>query len=130
MPCRSVCELGSIGASGDLVPLAAIARAITGQGGSSRVMLGQRGVDSQTALAELGLEPLELIPKEGLAIVNGTSFSSAIAANCVQSSRQLMAIAFASHAMMLRGLWGHDEPFLPFVHECKPHPGQLWSATT
>jgi phenylalanine ammonia-lyase len=121
-------QLGSIGASGDLVPLAAIARAITGQGGSSRVMIGGQCVGSQTALARLGLQPLELIPKEGLAIVNGTSFSSAIAANCVYASRQLLAIAFASHAMMLRGLWGHDEPFLPFVHECKPHPGQIWSA--
>lgn len=125
-----VCELGSIGASGDLVPLASIARAITGEGGSSRVMLGDRCVESHTALQELGLQPLRLIPKEGLAIVNGTSFSSAIAANCVQASRQLMALAFASHAMMLRGLWGHEEPFLPFVHECKPHPGQVWSATT
>lgn len=122
-----VCELGSIGASGDLVPLATIARAITGQG-SSRVIKGGRNIDSQTALAELGLEPLEMIPKEGLAIVNGTSFSSAIAANCVQASRQLMAIAFASHAMMLRGLCGHEEPFSPFVHERKPHPGQVWSA--
>lgn len=123
-----VCELGSIGASGDLVPLASIARAITGQG-TSRVMLGERYVDSQTALDELELKPLDLVPKEGLAIVNGTSFSSAIAANCVHASRQLLAISFASHAMMLRGLLGHEEPFLPFVHECKPHPGQVWSAT-
>ncbi len=123
-----VSELGSIGASGDLVPLAAIARAITGQGAASRVMLGDRCVDGETALDELGLEPLELLPKEGLAIVNGTSFSSAIAANCVHSSRRLFAIAFAVHAMMVRGLLGHEEPFLPFVHECKPHPGQVWSA--
>ena len=71
-----VSEFGSIGASGDLVPLAAIARAITGQGAASRVMLGDRCVDGETALDELGLEPLELLPKEGLAIVNGTSFSS------------------------------------------------------
>ncbi len=124
-----VCELGSIGASGDLVPLASIARAITGIG-SSRVALGDQIVDSSAALEELGLQPLKLIPKEGLAIVNGTSFSSGIAANCVHASRQLMALCFASHAMMLRGLWGHDEPFLPFVHECKPHPGQVWSAET
>lgn len=123
-----VCELGSIGASGDLVPLASIGRAITGQGGSSRVMMGERCVDGGTALAELGLEPIELQPKEGLAIVNGTSFSSAIAANCVHTARQLLSISLASHAMMVRGLWGHEEPFLPFVQECKPHPGQVWSA--
>ena len=70
-----VSQLGSIGASGDLVPLASIARAITGQGAASRVMMGEESVDGTTALDRLGLEPLKLHPKEGLAIVNGTSFS-------------------------------------------------------
>ncbi len=123
-----VSELGSIGASGDLVPLAAIARAITGQTPNSRVNRGKREIDSRTALGELDLEPLELLPKEGLAIVNGTSFSSAIAANCSFEARRLLALTLASQAMMLRALRVQDDPFHSFVHQCKPHPGQIWTA--
>ncbi len=124
-----VAELGSIGASGDLVPLATIARAITGQATACQVAIGDRVLDSHVALAELGLEPLELLPKEALAIVNGTSFSAGIAANCVHSAREYLALAMTTHGMMIQALLGHEEPFLPFVHECKPHPGQRWSAT-
>ena len=121
-------ELGSIGASGDLVPLSAIARAITGESERVRVQLGDREVDGPTALQELGLTPLRLRPKEGLAIVNGTSFSSAIAANCVAESRKLFALAIASQAMMLESLQVHLQPFEDFVHRKKPHPGQVWTA--
>ena len=121
-------ELGSIGASGDLVPLAAIARAITGQTGFAKVQLDDRIVDGATALKELGLQPLELLPKEGLALVNGTSFSSAIAANCVYESRHLMALAMAAQAMMMRALLVQTEPFEDFVHQKKAHPGQKWTA--
>lgn len=121
-------ELGSIGASGDLVPLSVIARAITGHSGYVRVQLPDREVDGPTALSELSLSPIELRPKEGLAIVNGTSFSAAIAANCVHQSRQLMALGFGAQAIMLRALQVQDEPFEPFVHQRKPHPGQVWAA--
>ena len=121
-------ELGSIGASGDLVPLSTIARAITGQSEFVKVQLAGRELDGTAALEELQLEPIELRPKEGLAIVNGTSFSSAIATNCVAESRKLMALAFAAQAMMLRALKVQDEPFEPFVHQRKPHPGQVWAA--
>jgi len=128
VPC--VQELGSIGASGDLVPLSAVARAITGEAGSQSVCIGTEQLDSAAALDRLGLPPLHLAPKEGLAIVNGTSFSAAIAANCVQSTRTIFALALGCHAMLHRALWGHDEPFHPFVHQCKPHPGQVWVAGT
>lgn len=121
-------EYGSIGASGDLVPLSVIARAITGQSGFVKVQLGDRTVDGKTALGELGLEPISLLPKEGLAIVNGTSFSSAIAANSVYESKNLMALALGSQAMMLRALLAHESPFEDFVHQRKPHPGQVWTA--
>lgn len=121
-------ELGSIGASGDLVPLSTIARAITGQSNNVRVELDGNEVDGHAALAALDLPPIELQPKEGLAIVNGTSFSAAIAANCVDEMRQLMGVTFAAQAMMLRALNVQDEPFEPFVHQRKPHPGQIWSA--
>ena len=121
-------ELGSIGASGDLVPLATIARAITGQTGFAKVQLGDRIVDSATALSELGLQPLDLLPKEGLALVNGTSFSAAIAANCVSESRHLLGLAMAAQAMMMQALLVQEEPFEDFVHQKKAHPGQQWTA--
>ena len=118
-------ELGSIGASGDLVPLSSIARAITGSVGQVRVQLGEREMDGAAALQELGLEPLHLQPKEGLAIVNGTSFSCAVAANCVAETKHLVALAIGAQAMMLRALQVQEEPFESFVHERKPHPGQI-----
>ena len=121
-------ELGSIGASGDLVPLSTIARAITGQTGFVKVCLGDQIVDGATALAQLGLQPLDLNPKEGLAIVNGTSFSSAIAANALYESRVLMGLSLGIQALMLRSLLAQEEPFEDFVHVLKPHPGQRWTA--
>lgn len=121
-------ELGSIGASGDLVPLSTIARAITGHSNSVTVELNQQEVAGPAALAALDLKPLELRPKEGLAIVNGTSFSAAIAANCVAESTRLMALALSTQAMMLEALQVQIEPFEDFVHARKPHPGQVWSA--
>lgn len=121
-------ELGSIGASGDLVPLSAIARAITGKAGCVRVQMGDRVFHGDAALAQLKLDPISLRPKEGLAIVNGTSFSAAIAANCVAESRSLMALAMGAQALMLRALNVQEEPFEEFVHWCKPHPGQVWTA--
>jgi phenylalanine ammonia-lyase len=121
-------ELGSIGASGDLVPLSTIARAITGQNRFSKVHWKGHEIDGIAVLDELGLAPLELRPKEGLAIVNGTSFSAAIAANCVGESHRLMALALGAQAIMLRALQAQDQPFAPFVHERKPHPGQVWTA--
>jgi len=126
--CPVVAEFGSIGASGDLVPLAAVARAITGQGSACRVWLDGREMDGLEALTQLGLEPLELYPKEALAIVNGTTFSAAIAANAVSGACDLFALALGCHALMIKALVGHEEPFLPFVHACKPHPGQIWVA--
>lgn len=121
-------EHGSIGASGDLVPLSVIARAITGTSGIAEVEIGDRKLGHLDALAELKLDPINLQPKEGLALVNGTSFSSAIAANCVFEAKPLMALSMAAHAMMMQALMVHSEPFEKFVHHMKPHPGQQWSA--
>ena len=121
-------ELGSIGASGDLVPLATIARAITGVQGKAMVHMGGETIECREALERLELEPVSLQPKEGLALVNGTSFSAAIAANAVWETRKLFAIALATQSMMLRALLVKEEPFESFVHELKPHPGQVWTA--
>lgn len=120
-------ELGSIGASGDLVPLSSIARAITGTG-HVKVQIGDRIVDGPAALREIGFEPIELRPKEGLAMVNGTSFSSAIAANAVHETQNLMAITIGTQSLMLRALLANENPFDDFVHQCKPHAGQIWAA--
>jgi len=119
-------ERGSCGASGDLVPLSYIASLIVGE--RVEVLLGDRVVDSREALAELGLEPLELEAKEGLGLVNGTSFMSAFASLTVHDSERLaltsdLLTALASEA--LRGNRGH---FNAFLFEAKPHPGQIESA--
>ena len=123
-------ELGSIGASGDLVPLSVIGRAVTGVNDSVNVRLGDRLLAGSEALAELGLEPISLRPKEGLALVNGTSFSAAVAANAVSEARCMLSLTFAVQAMMLQALQAQEDPLDEFVHQKKPHPGQLWSART
>ncbi len=121
-------ELGSIGASGDLIPLGTIARAITGQAASCKVMMNGREYDRDEVLDFLGYKPISLLPKEALAIVNGTSFSAAIALNHLHSVRNYLSISIAAHGLMIRALLGHEDPFAEFVHRCKPHPGQAWSA--
>lgn len=122
-------ELGSIGASGDLVPLATIARAITGVQNRAHVQFGDEIVDSQEALRRLELEPLELKAKEGLALANGTSFSASIAGNALFEAERLFALSMMVQAFMLRALDARLDPFEPFVHQQKPHPGQVWVAS-
>lgn len=121
-------EYGSIGASGDLVPLACIARAITGESSYVKIRHEGRIKTSRQSLDDLGMEPITLQAKEGLALVNGTSFSAAIAANAVTESRRLMAVSFVVQSMLMRSLLVDAAPFDAFVHQCKPHPGQIWSA--
>ena len=120
-------DLGSIGASGDLVPLATIARAITGQTDHSKVYFEGRSISGAAALSQLDLDPIELRPKEGLALVNGTSFSTAIAANCVIEAKKLMALTISVNALMMAALNVQQQPFSAFVHKLKPHPGQRWT---
>ncbi|HEX9078945.1 MAG TPA: aromatic amino acid ammonia-lyase, partial [Desulfuromonadaceae bacterium] len=121
-------ELGSIGASGDLVPLATIAGAVTGASSHFLVEYEGERLDSVTALGRLGLEPIELGPKEGLAMVNGTSVMSAIAANCLYEVRNLIPLALGFHALAIQALLGTNQSFHPFIQEVKPHPGQAWCA--
>ncbi|HEY7379356.1 MAG TPA: aromatic amino acid ammonia-lyase [Steroidobacteraceae bacterium] len=123
-----VFELGSIGASGDLVPLAYISGALLGVSREYQVDLDGESLDSHDALARLGLEPLALEPKEGLALVNGTSVSTGIAANCVIRARELLGLTLAIHALYVQALYGTDQSYHPFIHEHKPHPGQVWAA--
>ena len=122
-------EFGSIGASGDLIPLACIARAITGHNDFCQVQLDGQIRSSREVLAKLELQPIRLQAKEALALVNGTSFSAAIAANAAYEARNLLAISFSVQSMLMRSLLVDSRPFDAFVHQCKPHPGQVWSAT-
>jgi len=123
-----VYELGSIGASGDLVPLAYICGALVGLDSCFKVDWNGQEIDALTALRRLGLPPLRLQPKEGLAMINGTSVMTGIAAGCVYDACQLVALALGAHALAIQALGGTNQSFHPFIHSCKPHPGQVWVA--
>jgi phenylalanine ammonia-lyase len=123
-----VYEFGSIGASGDLVPLSYITGALVGLDRRYTVDFNGETVDAPTALARLGLEPMELLPKEGLAMMNGTSVMTAIAANCIYDTKVLLNLSMGVHALVIQGLYGTNQSFHPFVHQHKPHVGQIWTA--
>lgn len=121
-------EHGSIGASGDLIPLSTIARVITGHSNHVRVRIDNQSVDGQETLRRFNWQPLPLQPKEGLALVNGTSFSTAVAANSILAATDCFCVAFVIQAILMRSLCVNTEPFSELVHRLKPHPGQIWSA--
>ncbi|MBD3562955.1 aromatic amino acid lyase, partial [Planktothrix sp. FACHB-1355] len=121
-------ELGSIGASGDLTPLAYITGSIIGL--DKRFTVDFKGVEMSCleALERLGMPPIDLLPKEGLAMMNGTSVMTGIAALCTYDAKVLLALAMGSHALMIQGLGGTNQSFHPFIHRLKPHFGQVWTA--
>lgn len=121
-------EFGSIGASGDLVPLAYIAGCLTGLHPEYKVDFRGEETDCVTALARLGLPRIDLLPKEGLALMNGTSVMTGVAANCVARARTMVGLAMGAHALMIQALHGAMQSFHPFIHQHKPHPGQVWAA--
>ena len=121
-------EFGSIGASGDLVPLSYITGALVGLDDRYTVDFNGETLAAPAALAKLGLEPLELLPKEGLAMMNGTSVMTAIAANCIYDAKMLLSLCMGVHALAIQGLYGTNQSFHPFIHQHKPHFGQIWSA--
>jgi histidine ammonia-lyase/phenylalanine ammonia-lyase len=119
-------EEGSVGASGDLVPLSYVAAALTGRG---TVHHRGRLRPAAEALAEEGLEPLALEPKEGLALVNGTAFMTAVAALATVDARRLALVSDLCTALATEVLGGLTGAFDPFLHDvAKPHPGQIRSA--
>ncbi len=123
-------EFGSIGASGDLTPLAAITGALIGLDEGFTVDFDGEEIDSLTALRRLGLPRMELLAKEGLAMINGTCVMSGIAAQCVHDSWSLVDLAMGAHALFIQGLNGTNQSFHPFIHEHKPHPGQIKAAAS
>lgn len=124
-----VYEFGSIGASGDLVPLSYITGALIGLDRCYRVDFNGEELDAPTALDRLGLPPLSLAAKEGLAMMNGTSMMTGIAANCIYDASNLLSLTIATQALLLQGLNGTNQSFHPFIQANKPHPGQIWTAT-
>jgi histidine ammonia-lyase/phenylalanine ammonia-lyase len=119
-------ERGSCGASGDLVPLSYVGRALVGE---TQVLHDGRTREAADVLAGLGLEPLELEAKEGLAMTNGTSFMSAFACLAVGASHELADVADLLTAMASEALLGNRGHFNAFLFEdAKPHPGMVRSA--
>jgi phenylalanine ammonia-lyase len=123
-----VYQRGSIGASGDLVPLSYIAGAILGLDRAFLVDYQGQTLDAHDALKRLGLEPIDPEPKEGLALNNGTGACTGVAANAVDRTYDLMAVAMGAHALFAQALLATDQSFAPFIHATKPHPGQVWTA--
>ena len=113
---------GSVGASGDLAPLAHLALTLIGEG---RVH-GPNGTIVRTAevLAEHGIEPLELQAKEGLALINGTQAMTGLGAIAVCRARRLAKSADAIAALTVEAKLGSRRPFDPRLHALRPHPGQ------
>ncbi|OPY78209.1 MAG: Tyrosine 2,3-aminomutase [Syntrophorhabdus sp. PtaU1.Bin153] len=121
-------EFGSIGASGDLTPLASITGALIGLDPSFSIDFNGEEVDSLTVLKSLGLPRINLLPKEGLAMINGTCVMTGIAAQCVYDARILLKLAMGAHALFIQGLRGTNQSFHPFIHAHKPHTGQVRAA--
>ncbi|HLO50049.1 MAG TPA: aromatic amino acid ammonia-lyase [Kamptonema sp.] len=122
-------ELGSIGASGDLTPLAYITGSLIGLDESFTVDFKGVEMSAVTALEKLEMPRMSLLPKEGLAMMNGTSVMTGIAALCTADARNLIALAIGAHALMIQGLGGTNQSFHPFIHKLKPHSGQVWAAS-
>jgi histidine ammonia-lyase/phenylalanine ammonia-lyase len=118
-------ERGSCGASGDLIPLSYVGRALTGDG-----LVAHRGAIRQAGevLNELRLEPLELEAKEGLALTNGTSFMTAFACLAVGAARRLADVADVVTAMASEAALGNRGHFDEFLFDAKPQPGMRRSA--
>jgi histidine ammonia-lyase len=114
-------ERGSVGASGDLAPLAHLALVFIGEG--EAFFQGQR-MPARQALERAGLQPVVLEAKEGLALVNGTQAMCAVGTLLQLRAETLAEIADVAGAMTLEGLLGSHKPFIPEIHDVRAHPGQ------
>ena len=117
---------GSVGASGDLAPLAHLALVLVGEGTAT---VGRSApLPGLEALRAAGLAPVTLESKEGLALINGTQPSTAIAALAALGAAQIARAADVTAALSIDGLRGSMRPFDPRIHEARPHDGQRVSA--
>jgi histidine ammonia-lyase len=113
---------GSVGASGDLAPLAHLIAALLGHGS---IDIGGEIVPAAAALRKLGMEPLRLGPKEGLALINGTQMSAAVALDALFTGERVFSAAIAAGALSVDALKGSAKPFDPRLSELRGQPGQI-----
>lgn len=116
---------GSVGASGDLAPLSHMAATMIGHG---EIQIGDRRLPATEALAGAGLEPVTLGPKEGLALLNGTQFSTANALAGLFEAERLFGSALITGALSTEAARGSDTPFDPRIHTLRRHKGQIDAA--
>ncbi|QNA85837.1 histidine ammonia-lyase [Sphingomonas sp. So64.6b] len=116
---------GSVGASGDLAPLAHMAAAMIGVG---EMFVGEKRMPAAEALAAAGLAPLALGPKEGLALLNGTQFSTAYALAGVFEAERLYRTALVTGVLSTEAAKGSDTPFDHRIHTLRGHAGQIETA--
>ena len=118
---------GSVGASGDLAPLAHLALPLVGEGEAS---VEGRRLSGAQALASAGLAPITLEAKEGLSLVNGTQFMTSMAALALVRAERLARVADVACAMSVEALQATPTSFHPAIHAARPLPGQQRSAAT
>lgn len=116
---------GSVGASGDLAPLAHMSLVLLGEGEAH--VKGVR-MSGAAALRAAGIQPVALGPKEGLALLNGTQVSTALALAGLIAAERNAAAAILAGAMSVDAVMGSDTPFDPRIHALRPHPGQQLAA--
>jgi histidine ammonia-lyase len=118
-------EQGSVGASGDLAPLSHLALPLIGEG---HVRFGGKVMTGGEALSQARLKPLKLGPKEGLALINGTQFMTAIGTLALLQAEHLCDVADMIGGMSVEAMRGTDTAFQPEIHQVRPHPGQIRTA--
>jgi histidine ammonia-lyase len=123
--CPRIPAQGSVGASGDLAPLAHLALVLIGEGEAD---VGSARLSGADALAKVGLHPVVLEAKEGLALINGTQLMIAVGGLATVQAERLCTIADITGAMSLEALQGTGRPFDPRIERVRPHPGQAETA--
>jgi histidine ammonia-lyase len=113
---------GSVGASGDLAPLAHLALAVMGEG---MVLVDGRQIPAAMALLQAGIKPLVLEAKEGLALLNGTQAITAVGGLALERAMRATELSDLAGAMTLEALKGTPTPFDERIHAARPHPGQV-----
>ncbi len=116
---------GSVGASGDLAPLSHMTLALMGEG---EVRVEGRVMPAATALREAGIAPLALAAKEGLALINGTQVSTALALHGLFMAERLLEAGMVTGALCVDAAKGSDAPFDPRIHIARGQPGQIAAA--